>query len=338
MSTLTTSPLEGLRSSISTTLLLGLLALPMRAQIEFVDNGGFEAGDLTGWTASGFLTNNGTLDPASPASAMAVIAGRFDAVSDRSQPGISSLRQQIFLPTTIRSATLRWSDRIQNHAVAFRDPDQEFRVYLADSNANLIQQLFSTDPNDPLLQIGPNHRLFDLAALLQAHAGSAIQLVFEQQDSLYFFNTTIDDVSLRIDTPNSGAAVGTYGTPCFNLRLATALGARPVTGSAFALMVEGIYGGSLTSLGFMLLGNRQQSIALPTGAMRCNLYTSAEVAIAFVPAGTSYRANLPIPASPSIVGVRLYAQAATFMPVLYNPPILYGWAFSNGASLTIGEY
>src|SRR5262249_13662740 len=51
---------------------------------------------------------------------------------------------------------------------------------------------------DAPTQIGPNNRSFDVTALLQSRAGQTLQLRFEQQDSLGFFNVTVDNVALTV--------------------------------------------------------------------------------------------------------------------------------------------
>ncbi|MCY2986275.1 MAG: M36 family metallopeptidase, partial [Planctomycetota bacterium] len=172
---------------------------------EWIVNGSFETGTLTGWTATNtesdaWVINNGSLDPTGPTTPQTAIAGSFDAVVIQSGPGIQRLFQSLVLPTGIVSATLDWSDRIFNQAAAYADPTHEFRVLLLDSGDTVIQEIFSTNPGDPLLQPGPNSRSFDVTALLQTHEGQIVQLAFEVQDSLYFFNVYVDNVSLGIAT------------------------------------------------------------------------------------------------------------------------------------------
>ncbi len=176
--------------------------------IELITNGGFETGDFTGWGASntgssfGFGINDGTFDPAGPGAALAPISGSFDAVSSQTGPGQNNLFQQsILLPGYFDSIQLSWSDRIRNYGSVFSDPNQEFRVILLDSAGALISEIFSTTPGDPLQQIGPNNRSFDLTATLAAFAGQSIDVRFEQQDNLGFFNATIDNVSLIAQVP-----------------------------------------------------------------------------------------------------------------------------------------
>lgn len=173
---------------------------------QLVVNGGFETGDLTGWTVNAtgngsWQINDGTLDPPGPGLPTAPIAGSFDAVSVQGGAGLRILSEPFAVPETVTSATLSWSDRIRNFAsVGFQDPNQEFRVLLLDSAGDTIQEIFSTDPGDPAQQLGPNTRSFDLTALLQSLEGQVVQIAFQEQDNRGFFNVNVDDVSLLVGT------------------------------------------------------------------------------------------------------------------------------------------
>src|SRR5262249_46747341 len=114
-------------------------------------------------------------------------------------------------PTTVTQATLSWSDRIQNFGSSFTST-QEFRVQVLDANNNVLQTVFNTRPGDPLIQIGPNNRSFDITPLLQPRAGQVLKLRFEQQDSQFFFNATVDNVVLSVNAgPSSPGGLITNG-------------------------------------------------------------------------------------------------------------------------------
>jgi hypothetical protein len=105
------------------------------------------------------------------------------------------------VPNNIFSARLTWNDRVRNHAGVFSDPNQEWRVLILDTLViNPPIEVFSTNPGDTLLQVGPNSRSFDVTAILQGYAGQTVDVSFEQQDSLFFFNATLDDVVLLVAT------------------------------------------------------------------------------------------------------------------------------------------
>lgn len=188
--------------------LVALLALctPAFSQSELIVNGGFETGDLTGWTqfnsgSGGWAFNSGTFLPPGTGGSAALppISGSFDIVTFQTGPGLHQLSQGFTVPGGIANAVLSWSDRIRNFAsVGFSHPNQEFRVELLDSASNVISQVFTTNPGDPTQQVGPNNRSFDLTTLLQSLGGQAISIRFTEQDNQGFFNLTLDNISLKV--------------------------------------------------------------------------------------------------------------------------------------------
>ena len=183
------------------------------ATAEFIQNGGFETGDFTGWsvvdTGSGsYYINNGTFLPLSGAGSLAPITGSFDVVTDQGGAGLHLLSQPFTVPANVQSAIVSWNDRIRNAAGIFSDPNQEFRVDLVDASLNVIQEIYSTNPGDPSTQIGPNFRQFDLTSLLQTLSGQVVSLRFSEQDDMGFFNLTLDDVSFVIENINITQTAG----------------------------------------------------------------------------------------------------------------------------------
>ena len=157
-------------------------------------NGAFESGDFSGWTQinsgpGSFLINDGAFNPPSPDPALEPCSGNFGAIASSTGPGQHSLYQDITIPADAGAVTVRWVDRIRNHASQFSDPNQEFRVEVWDTDNNLISEIFSTDPGDVRLA-GCVLRSFDLSAFI----GETIRLAFTTQDSLFFLNVHIDDV------------------------------------------------------------------------------------------------------------------------------------------------
>ena len=197
---------SAVRGLVCVAIMVAMAGQVQAGVMQLVTNGGFETGDFTGWTpvsigsALGFQINDGSQDPAGPAMAQPPISGNFDTFSSQTGPGQNNIfSQSINLPTSFVSATLSWSDRIQNFA-NFSDPNQEFRMSLVDSIGNPISTIFSANPGDPLVQLGPNNRSFDVTSLIQPFAGQGIGIRFEQQDNLGFFNATIDNVSLEVQS------------------------------------------------------------------------------------------------------------------------------------------
>ena len=186
-----------------------LSAVSLTAETEeLIENGDFESGTFTGWAISNtgpgsWYINNGSFDPPGPGTPLPPVSGNFDAVAYPGGPGLHLLSENIVVPENITSATLSWSDRIRNYSSTFNDPNQEWRVQVRDTSGNLIQEVFSTNPGDPLQQIGPNHRSFELTSLFQSLAGQAVQISFELEANQYYFNTTLDDVSLLVSLDTS---------------------------------------------------------------------------------------------------------------------------------------
>ncbi len=173
--------------------------------VEYISNGDFETGTLAGWTpmvtgAGMFTINDGTPVPDGPGTATAPINGSFDLLSQQNNPSTHMVSQPIVVPAGVAAATVSWNDRIRNHHTVFDDPLQEFKVEILDAGMLPIQEIFSTNPGDPLIQIGPNARSFDLTALLQTLGGQTIYLSFFQNTQLFFFNVNLDDISLTIQT------------------------------------------------------------------------------------------------------------------------------------------
>lgn len=200
---------------------VGALSIAQAAPVEYITNGNFETGDFTGWTiinsgSGAWNINNGTFVPVGPGLALSPISGSYDIVSDQGGPGLHIATQPISLPTAITSATLNWADRIRNHAGVYSEPNQEWRVQIEDILGNLLYEVFSTSPGDPLMQVGPNNRSFDLTALMQSFEGQQIVISFEEQDNLSYFNATLDDVSFKIEQLTLSCLDGGFESPFNN--------------------------------------------------------------------------------------------------------------------------
>jgi hypothetical protein len=193
--------------AIAAAIGMGVTSVNVQAAppVDLIVNGNFETGTLSGWTvintgSGNWAINNGTFDPPGPGEALPPISGAYDAVSYQYGPGFHALRQTINVPNNVFAASLSWSDRIRNYAEFFSDPSQEWRVVIRDTAGNLLQEAFSTNSGDPWLQVGPNLRSSNLTGLLQTYAGQTIVVSFEEQETFYYFNATLDDVKLRVST------------------------------------------------------------------------------------------------------------------------------------------
>jgi len=214
---------------IASILILGILGVQdVFAQVELITNGDFETGTFVGWTITdfGFGTwniNDGTFSPPGPGGTNPPISGSFDAVTAQSGAGTHILSDQFTVPSNIVAAQISWKDRIFNFAGIFSDPNQEARVQLLNSTGNTtsISQIFSTNPGDPLIQVGPNTRSFDITTLLQSLEGQSIRLNIEQADNLLFFNYYVDDVSILVSTSSGGGGSGGGGSASKHLNRPT---------------------------------------------------------------------------------------------------------------------
>jgi hypothetical protein len=171
--------------------------------VNLIGNGSFESGSFASWNVvpgdvgATYAINNGTFvpffgDPLPP------INGQFDAVGTQFGPSVTSLQQTINVPNNVFSARLSWNDRVRNFAGLFLHPGQEWRVVIRDPGGALLHVVFSTNPGDQPLQVGPNARSGDVTAILQALAGQTVVVSFETQAQVFFLTTAVDDVSLLV--------------------------------------------------------------------------------------------------------------------------------------------
>jgi glutamine cyclotransferase len=179
---------------------------------DLIVNGGFESGDFTGWTlenvGSGtFVVSNSTYDPTGPGTAQAPFTGVYSALSTQSSPGTHAIYQQVTLPEGSQS-TLKWVDRIRNHASAFSDPNQEYRVEIRDTNNLVLATLFSTNPGD-----APMQDWIERSADLSPYAGQTVRIAFVEQDNLGYFNVNIDDVLIEYTGPADPGVIAVVLAP-----------------------------------------------------------------------------------------------------------------------------
>ena len=184
-------------------------AIPSNPTTEHIVNGDFEVGMTTGWsfqvTGEGnWRINDGIFDPPTAGGVQPPISGLFDIISFEAGIGVHALQQTFTLPTDIQSATISWSDRIWNHGSAYADPSTEFRVLVANLSVPVIEEVFSTNPGDALVQLGPNARSFDLTTFAQSIEGLEMIISIEHQTNADDFEIWLDDISI-VTTTNLAA-------------------------------------------------------------------------------------------------------------------------------------
>lgn len=183
---------------------LNLPGAQAASPFDLVVNGDFETGNFVGWNVvpgaflANYHMNDGTYVPSSPGGPLPPINGDFDAVGDQEGASVTRLQQTVNIPPGIFSGRLSWNDRIRNFAAIFLDPGQEYRVLITDLDGVLLQEVFSTNPGDPLLQIGPNSRSGDVTGILQDFAGEDVVVSIETQAQFVFHTVTVDDVKLLV--------------------------------------------------------------------------------------------------------------------------------------------
>ncbi|MDB6034054.1 MAG: Serine protease, subtilase family, partial [Verrucomicrobiales bacterium] len=166
---------------------------------ELIINGDFELGTFEGWTlentgTGGFVINDGNFDPQSPDGPLPPSTGNFSALSNPSGSGRHVLYQDVFIPPSASTVTLRWDQRIRNHGSSFGS-NQQFRVEIRNLSNALLRIAFASNPGDPLLG-GWTSRFCDLSDF----RGASVRIAFVEEDSTAFLNAHVDNVSLIADS------------------------------------------------------------------------------------------------------------------------------------------
>ncbi len=188
-----------------------------------VVNGGFELGRLDGWTITGTnsfwpVSSWGTQPAPGPESETEPFAGDWSVISGQTRPGWAALVQDVPIPATISTATLRWADRVRSRAADF-GPRQVYRVELRDTNDAVREVLSQTRPGDTRLGDWGAHECD-----VSRYAGHTVRLAFFQENSEGFLNVFVDEVEVEAQSP---------GQPVFEVYLGTSpsLGAADFLGT-----------------------------------------------------------------------------------------------------------
>lgn len=212
------------------------LALPLavvgaaRAQTEFLVNGDFETGTLTGWQIpgigfGGFIADNNNLDPlldpsspSAPFSRLATVgasAGNFYAVSDSLGPGAQALIQTFTIPAGTANITLSFDMFVNDwngagalntmghpFEAVYETPTQFARVDLMSSagdvfsnNGALANFYLGVDESpEDFPPFGYTSYAFDITAL--TGAGGTFRLRFITAANQFTINQGVDNVSI----------------------------------------------------------------------------------------------------------------------------------------------
>jgi hypothetical protein len=191
-----------------------------RPTLQLVTNGGFETGDLTGWTDSvidgfgnavGVYVTNAATGPASSHPIPAPASGTYGALFDQNGEAQHIVYQDIAIPAGYTSAAFTASIYLNNEHSDYviaptgglavqpvsAEPNQQFRIDVMSPaapvdgvGAGVLRNLYQTMPGDPLT----NNIVVtdDLAAF----AGQTIRLRFAAAVGEMFFQVGIDAVQV----------------------------------------------------------------------------------------------------------------------------------------------
>jgi len=218
-------------SRLARGLALGLLLGGASLQAQLLVNTGFES-NLTGWTVVNEAGGNGdwyfqtgTLSPLNSFFTVpAPPVGSHVAMTDQPGAGSHMLYQDFVVPAGVTAAGLVFKYTIINSAVAFvtpsnltytGSPNQQARVDIMTTTANIFSvatadmllNIFQTNPGDPLTGGTYVTSTTNLTALFVAHPGETLRLRFAETDNQGNFRFGIDDVQLRAAVPEPA----TYG-------------------------------------------------------------------------------------------------------------------------------
>ena len=267
-----------------------LAAISTLSSPNVIVNGSFEVdgGSLTGWTQlnQGFslgswFVQSGTGSPISGFPVQPPTNGAHAAMTDQFGPGTHVLYQDVTVPA---GARLSFDVFIANRAGIFWtpaslsfnvSPNQQARVDIVtttssvlDVGPGVIANLFRTDVGDPVVS-GYETVTTSLASL----AGRRVRIRFGQVETVYFFQTGIDNVSLRTTYDDLCESVrilvsqpGIQNALCSKLSAAAAAESRGGASAqngilrAFTQQVEAQAGKSITEADAALLISAAESL------------------------------------------------------------------------------
>ena len=221
--------LSGFTFYIVGFLFLALCTVQAHAQTELIINGGFETGDLTGWTDINSAGSSGSwfayMGNTSPLSAQPILPppdGDWAATTDQIAPGSHILFQDIEIPKNfivncsvivyyentniefIAPLSLDWDD----------GPNQQARIDIMDPDApnfdvetGVLENILHTLPGDPLT-LSYTTLNFDLTDF----AGTTVRFRAAEVDNQSGFRFSIDNLScIGIPGPTNVPTLSEWG-------------------------------------------------------------------------------------------------------------------------------
>jgi hypothetical protein len=180
---------------------------------ELIVNGGFETGNLTGWTTTGHGTSGtcpsaprdwnvgtsggatGCSDPGAPPSGTFAAYNMFDGPSAM----FYAMTQSFLVPTGLAAANLSWKDAAVWNVNGL---PRTFSVFLLDGGMSVVATPFQFAASG-----GGSYawtaRAYDVTSVLQAYQGQMMSLQFHVAIPQTWTGPAglgVDDVSLRVET------------------------------------------------------------------------------------------------------------------------------------------
>lgn len=198
---------------------LVLAASAQADSIQLIVNGGFETGDLTGWTVrseansfGGFSVISGDAAPLSELPTPGPASGTYYAVADQTGPTAAVLSQSFTVAPGAASVILSFDMFTNNYEGSVTTGALDYTQGVQFATADLLTgtaNAFSTAPSDVLenffqggasavIESGvPNPYIaysFDITSLVSG--GGTYQLRFGDADDQFYLTTGVDNVSV----------------------------------------------------------------------------------------------------------------------------------------------
>jgi hypothetical protein len=205
---------------VAATLCIWLAGLPARADSQLIVNGGFETGNLAGWTAvdqaggsGSWFASSSTSAPLSGLATAGPAGGTFYVVTDQTGPGSHVLLQSFTVPIGSTSVILSfdmfvndWNsgpfctglDYTVSQTECGRVDILTAAATAFDTGAGVVDNLFSGADAAHSVANPYTPYSFDLTGILTP--GQTYQLRFGEADNQSFFNQGVDNVSLLAAT------------------------------------------------------------------------------------------------------------------------------------------
>lgn len=197
-----------------------LCALSSQAGAGLITNGGFESG-FSSWTRfdqlgsdGTFALQTGTVSPVNGDAVPSPPGGTTAAMTDAQGPGSHVLYQDFTASAPLPAWVLQFEIFIGNQAGTFFSPNtldfstptlnQQARVDILLGStgafslapADVLMNVFQTNPGDPAVSAGYLHRSVDVTALVNSHLGTPLRLRFAETDNVFTFQLGVDNVDI----------------------------------------------------------------------------------------------------------------------------------------------